>query len=147
MKIPTKTLTVKRIPGTGHAYPVWFTISHRFLDDKVDRRMASGKWFQLRTTDGTIFRILRFESKLAYSDNVGTADVFIDYHGWLKLIDYSENIDVTTDVEFKKAGWWQLMHCMVSHPDPGYRLAGWISLVSLLLGIVGLALGMIPLFK
>jgi len=108
--------------------------------------MATGKWFQLRTSEGRIFRILRFDSKLPYSDQNGTADVFIDYHGWLKLIGYAEKVDVTEDVEFKKARWWQLMRCMVSHPDPGYRLAGWLSLVSLFLGILGLLLGVIPLF-
>jgi hypothetical protein len=105
MKIPTKTLTVQRIPGSSHAYPVWFTISHRFLEDKVDRRMTTGKWFRLRTTHGTIFRILRFDPQMAYSDKDGKADVFIDYHGWLKLISYAENVDVTEDVEFKKARW------------------------------------------
>jgi len=109
--------------------------------------MTTGKWFRLRTSDGTIFRILRFDPQMAYSDANGTADVFIDYHGWLKLIGYGDNVDVTTNVEFKQARWWQKMHCMMSHPDPAYRLAGWLSLVSLLLGIIGLALGIIPLFK
>ena len=52
-----------------------------------------------------------------------------------------------TDFVFRKAGWYGQFQWAWSASDPGYRIATRLGILSLVLGLVGLALGIISIVK
>ena len=118
----------------------WFVISHRWIADKKLRRKYHGKWFKLSTESGAIFRVIRFSANLTCTPS-GPGQIVIDWPGWLDLFGREENVDGPVEISISPARWWEYPRLAISHPDPAMRLAGWISLLSLLLGIVSIALG------
>jgi len=130
----------------------WFAISHRFMTDseghydKKKCRRAHGKWFQISSEKGRVFRVLRFNPSLQSAQE--PSKIIIDYEGWLKLIDYGDDADKPIKLTIQPARWFrQCLLIAVSNPDPLSRLASWVSVVSLGLGILALVLALWPLFK
>jgi len=62
----------------------------------------------------------------------------IDWSAWLDLHDRVEDVDQPIELEISPARWWHWPRLAVSHPDPSMRLAGYIAVVSLVLGLVSL---------
>ncbi len=69
----------------------------------------------------------------------------MDHDGWLELSEFPEEVPEFLDLEITKARWYEYIYCDIKHPDPAYRLSGWLGVVSVALGIVGVALGVLSL--
>lgn len=65
----------------------------------------------------------------------------LDWPAWLDLFGREENVDGPLEITIKAAKWWEYPRLAIAHPDPAVRLAGWISLVSLGLGVLSIILG------
>lgn len=122
----------------------WFVISHRWLDEKKTRRLQHGKWFRLSSAENAVYRVLRFSPRLAGAPGK-SGEIVIDYEAWLDLFGRTEDVDGPLSLEIRVARWWELPRLATSHPDPAIRLAGWIALLSLVLGIVSVVLAVLAL--
>lgn len=116
----------------------WFVISHRWISETADRRRAHGRWFRIRSAHCAVFRVLRFSPNLKGSPAQSSGDMVIDWSAWLDLHDRVEDVDQPIELEISPARWWHWPRLAVSHPDPSMRLAGYIAVVSLVLGLVSL---------
>ncbi len=117
----------------------WFVISHRHMPVKSRRRIAHGRWYRITCDGYSIYRILRFSPNLRYDMN-GECEVVLDWVGWLDLHGRADNVDgsISLEIEELPAIFTPLM--AITHPDPTYRLMGWLSLISLALGILSIFL-------
>ena len=124
----------------------WFVISHRYVQHKKDRRQQHGRWFKLTTSEGVVFRVLRFSPNLAGAPGK-PGEIVIDYPAWLDLYGRAENVDEPLAITIEQASWWEWPKLAVSHPDPSVRLAGWLAVLSFALGVISLLLGIWSLWK
>lgn len=123
----------------------WFVVSHRWMPEKSTRRQSHGRWFKIKSTEGEIFRILRFSVKLEGSPKSGTGEIVVDWPGWLELFGHAENVDGPIELELSEAHWWQFPRLAVSHPDPTIRLSGLLGLLSVVLGVLSVVLAVVAL--
>ena len=129
----------------------WCAISWRLISEekgisgKKKRRQAHGKWFKLSSKHGSIFRNMRFSGSLKSDDDL-PAQIILDYVGWLILTNEAEDIHAPIELTIKRAKWYERPQMAVSHPDPAFRLASWIALLSLSLGILSIVLALLPFF-
>jgi len=121
----------------------WTVISHRLMPNKSDRRIAHGKWFQLKSSQGATYRVLRFSANLKGTPDTD-ADVVLDWPAWLELNGFSDNLPESLEIKISKARWWQLPYLAAAHPDPATRLSGILGIVSAILGIMSLFLAFMP---
>jgi len=68
------------------------------------------------------------------------SDLVIDWVGWLDLHGRASDVDGPLELEIEQVSPLLLPMMIVMHPDPTSRLAGWIALVSLALGILSILL-------
>ena len=63
----------------------WFSISHVFITDKIERRKSYGKWFKIQSNKKIIYRQLKFDPTLkATGDN---PEINLDCNKTKKVID------------------------------------------------------------
>jgi hypothetical protein len=127
--------------------PGWFAVSHLWIPDKRARRRETGRWFRIQSDRSKIYRVLRFRPGLKSNTEQGTGQILLDYDGWNQLTGFSEEVVPELRLVFRTAKRREFLGCISSHPDPSYRLAGWLGVISVVLGVIGLGLGMISLFK
>jgi len=125
----------------------WFVISHRWMPEKVGRRLLHGRWSKIKSPNGEIFRILRFSTNLEGSPSQGSGQIVLDRVGWLDLQGRAENVDIPIQLEFIQARWWQFPKLAVAHPDPTIRLSGRLGLWSVFLGALSIILAIWALWK
>lgn len=123
----------------------WIVISYRWMPKKLDRRLAHGRWFKIKSGEGEVFRILRFSVNLEGSPASGSGQLVIDWPGWLDLLDHAEDTDGPIELEFSEGRWWQYPRLAISHPDPTIRLSGMLGLLSVALGILSVVLAIVAL--
>lgn len=116
----------------------WFAISHRYVDDKKERRKAHGEWYRLKSKYGTIYRVLRFSPRLKGSPRQKVGQVLMDWNGWLELTGYGDDEDGLIEIVVERAAWWEYFHLAMSHPDPTYRHNSALAIVGLILGIASM---------
>jgi len=121
----------------------WFSVSHHWVASKKLRRVCTGHWFRIRSGSATIFRVLRFNAALEHDPNLQSGEIVLDYDGWLELSDFAEDTSKRLPVELEEARWYEYLHCIVKHPDPAYRLSGWLGIISVALGVLGIILGLL----
>ena len=124
----------------------WVVISHHWVNSKRRRRLSYGKWFRIKSPHTKIYRILRFSPRLKYSKEEGKGELFIDWLGWIDLWDKDEQGKAPIELEISQAKWWEYPYLALSHPDPAYRLAGALAILSVILGIISIILGITSLF-
>ena len=124
----------------------WVVVSWGWMPEKAARRRAHGRVFKISSGKQTVYRILRFSGNLKRDKASSSGEIVIDWPGWLELHDFSENVDPPLTLEIKDVPKWQLWRLALSHPDPTYRLAGILGLVSIGLGILSVGLALLPLF-
>lgn len=121
--------------------PGWFVISHRWMEDKQKRRLNHGRAFKIKTKAGKcVYRILRFSPNLKGSSAEKTGEIVLDWPAWLKLCDYDENVPDELDLTIEKFAWWDYPKMVQAHPDPIYRLALLLGLLSVVLAVLSIAL-------
>lgn len=118
----------------------WTVISHRWMPDKSARRHAHGKWFRLKSDFGISYRVLRFSPNLPGSPANGIGDLVLDWPAWLELNGYADDVSGELELEITKARAWQIIQLATSHPDPAMRLSSALGLISVVLGILSIAL-------
>jgi|SRR6056297_320869 len=123
----------------------WFAISHLWMTNKRQRKLNHGKWFKIKSSKGQVYRILRFSVDLAGDLNEGKGQIVVDWQGWLQLWDYAEDVSGEIDLTISKIGWWQYPRVFIAHPDPTYRLAAELRLLSVLLGIMSVILALLAI--
>ena len=74
-------------------------------------------------------------------------EIVIDYPAWLDLSGRAEDVDGSLEVEISPARWGEAPKLAISHPDPSIRLAGWIAVLSFVLGVISVVLGAWSLWK
>lgn len=124
----------------------WFVISFRHVPGKDVRRKLYGKWCKISSESGSIFRVLRFTGNLAFALE-NPAEIILDYSGWLELTGHDEDTKKEIELKIRRAKWYQYPSCAHSHPDPSYKLANWIALLSLGLGLLSIALAIWAFFR
>jgi len=117
----------------------WMVISHHHIPDKQERRKVHGRWYRVTSQGISVFRVLRFAPNLHF-DWDGTSDLVIDWVGWLDLHGRASDVDGPLELEIEQVSPLLLPMMIVMHPDPTSRLAGWIALVSLALGVLSILL-------
>jgi hypothetical protein len=117
----------------------WFSISHVFIIDKIERRKSYGKWFKIQSNKRTIYRQLKFDPTLkGAGDN---PEISLDWDGFIKLHDY--DVDSNTreiNCQIKRANYIEILFANLKHPNQGLRAAFILGIISLLLSIISLVL-------
>lgn len=121
----------------------WFVIDWRWMPDKKQRRRNHGKVFQIQSGHGTVYRVLRFSTKLKGSPTSGEGKMVIDWPGWLELSGFAEDVDGPLNLTVSRVAPWNRFMLIFSHPDPNYQLAGVLGLVSAFLGILSLVMALL----
>lgn len=124
----------------------YFAVSWRILPAKNERRRQCGKWFEISSGEGTIFRVLQYSSALKYGENADP-EILLDYSGWMELNGNSSDLGVPVKLTARRARWYQYPRLAVAHPDPSYRLASWVAMLSLVLGALALGLAVWTMFR
>lgn len=125
-------------------FPIgWFAVSHHCIPDKKERRLTTGKWFCIRSEHSKVYRVLRFFPRLAFNKTDKQGQIIMDYSGWLKLSDFPEDTELALQLSIRRAKKHEYLHCLLSHPEPSFRLAGWLAVISVGLGLIGLITGLI----
>ncbi len=127
----------------GAPPPAWLSISHRWVERKEDRRKLHGKWCRITspyTSRAGIYRALRFGPTLAFDDARESGEVAIDWAGWLDLQGRDGLEQGELGLKIEVVGGLTVFLASWLHPDPSYRIASQISLVSFALGILALVL-------
>ena|SRR5438034_1136524 len=125
----------------------WFALSPRWHPHKQDRRRFHGSWFVLQSEHAKITRILRYSPVLQGAPGAGHGDLVIDWSGWMQLTGYADDFSEPIDVAFRPATFIEKINAWYTHPDPTYRLAVGLGVVSLALGVLSLVLAAVPLFQ
>lgn len=124
----------------------WFSVSWRWFPDKKTRRGAHGKWYRITNPANgrNIFRVIKFSPTLdgTHAKDDASWEMVLDWQAFLKLTDYSDTADLkdAMDLSIHKARWWQMPMLAMGHPDPGYRLASLLGLLSFGISVVSLLL-------
>ena len=121
----------------------WFVISSQWFADKPARRISHGKWYRIKSESGCVYRILRFSPNLKGSPKIGSGQIVLDWPGWIDLNGRSGNESKQIELSISRAPWWKFFILPFSHPDPSYRLAALLGLISILLGVLSLILTLI----
>jgi hypothetical protein len=132
------------MPG-GTLSPGWFAISFHWLESKKERRIATGGWCRISVGSTRIFRVLRFNASLPCDSKKSTGGIVLDYDVWLELSGFAEVVPESLDILITKARPYEYIYCVLKHPDPSYRLSGWLGVISIVLGLIGVALGLLSL--
>lgn len=127
--------------------PGWFVISWAWMSDKRSRRRSHGRWFKISSGGRSVYRVLRFSGRLRADTKVREGTIVIDYPAWLELNDYANNLDGPLNLTIEPVPRWRFWTMATSHPDPIYRLAGSLGLVSLGLGFLSLIVSIWSLCK
>ncbi len=135
-------VTRSKIPGDFEIPAGWFVISHRWISEKDERRQMHGRWFRIKSPKGEIFRILRFSPNLEGSKASGEGEMIVDWPGWIELNGMEAETEKQLGLELKEAKWWNFPQLVMSHPDPVYRLSGFLGLLSVGLGLLSLILAL-----
>ena len=115
----------------------WFAINHNWVL-KEKRRRFHGKWFKLISKYGKSYRILRFDPRIGkVQESKGEIDV--DWQAWIKLNGFANDILGSLELEIKKVRFWEYSFVGLTHPDPAIRLSSYLALISIILGILGVA--------
>jgi hypothetical protein len=112
----------------------WFSISHIFIKDKIERRKSYGKWFKIQSNKRTIYRQLKFDPTLIGSGD--DPEINLDWAGFIKLHDYevdSNAKEITCKI--KRANFFEILFANLNHPDQGLRAAYKLGLISLIFGL------------
>jgi hypothetical protein len=113
----------------------WFSISHVFIIDKIERRKSYGKWFKIQSNKRKIYRQLKFDPTLkGVGDN---PEINLDWDGFIKLHDY--DVDSNTreiNCQIKRANYIEILIANLNHPNQGLRAAFILGVISLLISII-----------
>lgn len=122
----------------------WFAVSHHWFSGERDgksakkrRRLAYGRWYKILSEDSSAYRVLRFSPQLEFDDG-RRGQMVVDRVGWLELSGRPAEEPEEMDLEIRPLKFWERLNPAFFHPDPAYRLASWIALLSLGLGILSL---------
>jgi len=120
----------------------WFSISHKLVHNKKDRRFLYGKWFCIQANGKTIYRLLKFDPTLKSIE--GQEQIVIDWLGSIKLNGYDSDSELLPiEYEIRLANWLEIIRANISHPNQGLRAAYKLGFVSLLLGLISLLISII----
>lgn len=117
----------------------WFAISHRWINDKSERRKAYGKVYKISSKHGTVYRTLRFSPKLKGSLAKESGQILMDWHGWIGLSE-TGNEKFPEDMKIKRANPLEIFYHSMSHPDPAYRHSMAVARVGLYISLVSIIL-------
>lgn len=123
----------------------WFVLPFRLMPKIDERRKYHGKWFTIESEQQRIFRVLRFAPNLhgSIKDN-NPKDILLDWVGWIDLCGRDEEVEVPLQLKISKSTLWQKMVCAgLKHPEPTYRFAYGLALVSVGLGLLSILLAIL----
>lgn len=60
--------------------------------------------------------------------------------GWIDLMGREPKTKEALSLTIRPVRFWEKYQCAVKHPEPAYRLASWMAILSLLLGLLSLGL-------
>lgn len=121
----------------------WFVLPSWMVDEKHQRRRLYGKWCRLKTDQGVVYRVIRFSPRLKSKDE--PADIVLDWAAWLELNGHDEDVQQPIKITITEADPLQIVRAAVHHPEPGYRIASWLALISVGMGLLSFALGVLAL--
>ena len=127
--------------GEGTSVPVgWFVIRWQHVQDKAKRRRMYGKWYRISCNGRHVYRAIRFAA------NLEKKHIILDWMGWIELQreDEPAESDGVLDLEIRPASRWGHLRAVWQHPDPTHRLAGRMALLSLGLGVLSVAIALLP---
>ena len=127
--------------GEGTNVPVgWLVLPWRHVPDKAERRRMYGKWYRITCGRQRIYRAIRFAA------NLKNDHVVLDWMGWIELQDKPAEAesDGVLKLDIHPASRWEHLQAIWQHPDPTHRLAGLMAILSLGLGVLSVALALIP---
>jgi len=111
----------------------WVAVSHLFISDKRERRKLRGKLVRIKSAHGTIYRTLKFSSRLKH----GEAQILLDWDGWITICD-DENEAGQVEVEITLASAFGKVYHSMSHPDPAYRHSMAVARIGIYIAIISL---------
>jgi hypothetical protein len=123
----------------------WFVLPFPMIEEKEQRRKLHGKWCRLASEKGAVYRVIRFSPRLKSKST--TPEIVLDWVAWLELNGRDENVQDPIEISITKANPLQILFAAVHHPEPGYRIASWLALVSVGMGVVSLLMGIISLWQ
>ncbi len=134
----------KRIAPASFAEKVgiplgWVVISHHHIPEKSDRRTAHARWYHISSGGFSIYRNLRFSPRLHYGTQ-SESDIVLDWVGWLDLHGRADDVDGPLELELTPVPTVLIPLMIVRHPDPTFRMMGWLALLSVALGILSIIL-------
>jgi hypothetical protein len=116
----------------------WFALSHRWLEDKQQRRKLHGTWFRITCEGRRCYRAFKMVASLKGSAGADAGDICVDWSAWLSLDGYNEKPRDELYLEIEPASWVDIPAIALSHPDPAHRVAAKFAILSVGLGILSL---------
>jgi len=118
----------------------WTVVSHRWVTEKKERRNTHGRWHKISSDNGSIYRILRYSVNLKGSNKTNNGEIVLDWIGWIDLYGREEEVNEPLNLKIKTVKWWEIIFCGFSHPDPSYRLATLLAVISVGLGVLSVVI-------
>jgi hypothetical protein len=107
----------------------WIVVRHDHVPLMADRRKLYGKWVAIKSTNKTIYRIIRF------SPNIKSTDIVVDWGGWINLQGQKEHLDDNVYLYIRKITFFEKCILPFRYMDHGIVLASYLALASIILSI------------
>lgn len=144
MKIKGNFTRTPPAPHTEDLALGWFAISHRWVDEKIDRRKEYGQLYKIESPHGSTYRTLRFSPRLKGGASKGEGQMLIDWQAWLSLCEYTRERD-PVEVHIRPANIFEVFYHSMKHPDPAYRHSMAVARVGLYIAIISLLVSFRPM--
>jgi hypothetical protein len=133
MKEVTETFTKAEYPERWYDSSHYFGISQHILGR--DNKFSTGKWYQIKTIYGTIYRVLRYQPQLSAGKGEKTPAISLDYDGG-RILGFRGKEKDELIISIRELYIHEYLNAGLKHPDPSYRLASWLGLIALIISII-----------
>lgn len=140
MKEITETFTKAVYPDRWYDNNHYFGISQHILDR--DHKFTSGKWYRIKSSYGTIYRVLRYQPQLSAGKGEESAEISVDYDGG-KILGFNRMGNNQIKIEIRSISLHEYVLATLNHPDPTFRIASWLGLIALFIGGLSLISGLL----
>ena len=137
MKIPIQKYNHVKYPARWLSNIHYFGISPSLINAKT--RKITGKWCKIESDSGSIYRVVRFQPQFSGGKTGKIAQIAIDHDGLIMLLGDKPTNSI---LELKIRSVWihEYLLATLQHPDPTFRLASWLGILSLIISLVSLAI-------
>ena len=115
----------------------YFGVSPMVFENYQIVKKQTGKWFRIKSSEGVIYRAIRYQPQLSAGKKDKAALIALDYEGSREL-GFKKNERLILRLEIRNIYPHEYILAVLKHPDPSYRLASGLGFLALILSIISL---------